>query len=126
VLAEEALPLVAEPPESADDELLLDGAEVAVLFADVLVIDAVDTAVADPPCVYAARPAKAATATVPATAEPVVRVLRNRRAWSRSATVTRCFRGLPVGSGRVVFTHLRMAGSPVAEVRDSWVNAGSL
>jgi hypothetical protein len=107
VLAEGALPLVAAPPES-DEEELLDGVEVVVLPADVLVIDAVDGAVVVAAWVDAARPANAATATVPTTAEVVVSFLRRRRARSRSATVTRC-----------LFTHLRMTASPVVEVRES-------
>jgi hypothetical protein len=80
-LADEELPLLAEPVASAD------GDEVAVLEVDVVVIDVVDVAVTAPACVCAESAARAATATVPAIPDDTVSFLRNRSARSRSATV---------------------------------------
>jgi hypothetical protein len=123
VLADEALPLLAEPLES-DEELLLDVGE-EVLVVAVVVIDAVVAAVVVPAWVNAATPASAATATVPAIPDVVVSLLRSRRARSRSATVILRLLDFTIGSGGGVFTHLRMRTSPGAGVRDSWANPGN-
>ena len=118
MLADPALPLVAEPLESDDEELLLDAGE--AVLVDVVVIDAADAVVAVPACVCAASPASAATAMVPTTPDVVVSFLRRRRALSRSATVILRLREVTIGSGGGVLTHPRMTTSPGAEVRDSW------
>jgi hypothetical protein len=88
-LAEDALPVLAEPVDN--DELLLDAEGVAVLLTDVVVMSVVDVAVVVPTCVYAATAASAATATVPTAADVVVSFRRRRSARSRSATVIRRF-----------------------------------
>ena len=111
MLADEALPLVAEPLES-DDEELLDAAGELVPVVDVLVIEAVDDAVAVPAFVCAARPASAATAIVPVTPNVAVSFLRRRRARSRSTTVILRLREVTIGSGGGAFTHQRMRTSP--------------
>ena len=109
VLADEALPLVAEPLDR-DDELLDEAGEVVPVVA-VVVIDAVDPAVDVPECVLAASPATAATAIVPTTPDVVVSFLRRRRARSRSTTVILRLR-FTIGSRGGVFTHLRVRTSP--------------
>jgi hypothetical protein len=96
VLAEDALPVLAEPVDR-DDELLLDADGVGVLLTDVVVMSVVDVAVVVPACVCAAMAASAATATVPRAADVVVSLRRRRSARSRCATVIRRFEVL-VGS----------------------------
>jgi hypothetical protein len=89
-LADDELPVLAEPVAS-DEELLLEAEGAAVLDAAVVVIDVVDVAVLVPACVCAERTASAATATVPAMPDDAVSFLRSRSARSRSATVIRRF-----------------------------------
>ncbi len=88
VLADDELPLLAEPVASGD------GVEVAVLdlaVPDVVVdvIDVVEPAVVVPACVCAESAARATTATVPAMPDETVSFFRNLSARSRSATVSR-------------------------------------
>jgi hypothetical protein len=90
VLAEDALPLLAEPVDS-DAEPVLDTEGVAVLLAEMVVMSVVAGVVVVPALVCAATAASAATATVPTTAADVVSFLRRRSARSRSATVMRSF-----------------------------------
>jgi rhodanese-related sulfurtransferase len=111
VLADAALPLLAAPLES-DEEELLEAVGEALPVVEVVVTDAVAAVAAAPAFVAAARPASAATAIVPTTADVVVSFLRRRRARSRSATVILRLRGFTIGSGGCVFTHLRMRTSP--------------
>jgi hypothetical protein len=86
VLADDELPLLAEPVASGADALLLG---VGVLDVAVVVIDVVDVAVRVPACVVAESAARAATATVPAMPDDTVSLVRNLSARSRSATVSR-------------------------------------
>lgn len=88
VLADDELPLLAEPVASGDGVAVLD---VAVLGVEVVVIDVVDVAVMVPACVCAESAAMAATATIPAIPDDSVSCLRNLSARSRSATVIRRF-----------------------------------
>jgi hypothetical protein len=111
VLADEALPLLADPLES-DEELLLDDVGLAVLDVAVVVMDVVDVAVLVPAWVCAESAASATTATVPAIPDDAVSRLRNRSARSRRATFE-------------LFTHLRMSTAPGARVKDSWANPGN-
>ncbi|HUZ69605.1 MAG TPA: hypothetical protein VMU65_07820 [Candidatus Saccharimonadales bacterium] len=101
MLADDELPLVAEPVASGADALP-DG--VGVLDVAVVVIDMVDVAVMVPACVCAESAARAARAAAPVTPDDTVSLLRNLSARSRSATVSRRFgvcmitsswRGLP-------------------------------
>jgi hypothetical protein len=92
VLADEELPVLADPVDSADDPVLVDeGDGVAVAADDV--IDDVDTVlVVDVPAsVWYAATASAATAAVPTTPKEAVSFLRRRSARSRSAAVMRRF-----------------------------------
>ncbi len=101
-LADDELPLLAEPVAS--------GAAV-LLDAGVVVIDVVDVALRVPAYVCAESAARATTATVAPTPDDTVSFFRNLSARSRSATV-------------ILFTHLRMSTSPGARVKDSWANPG--
>jgi hypothetical protein len=86
VLADDELPLLAEPVASGDGVAVLD---VAVPDVAVVVIDVVAVAVVVPACVCAESAARAATANVPAIPDDTVSFLRNLSARSRSATVSR-------------------------------------
>jgi hypothetical protein len=87
VLADDELPLLAEPVASGDGVAVL---VAAVLEVAVVVIDVVDVAVAVPACVCAESAARAATANVPAMPDDTVSLFRNLSARSRSATVSLC------------------------------------
>lgn len=94
VLADDELPLLAEPVASGDGVAVavLDVAEpdvVAVPDVVVDVIDVVELAVVVPACVCAESAARATTATVPAMPDETVSFFRNLSARSRSATVSR-------------------------------------
>jgi hypothetical protein len=86
VLAEDELPLLAEPVASGDGVAVLDA---AVPDVAVVVIDEVDVAVVAPACVCADNAPRAATASVPANPDDTVSFLRNLSARSRSPTVSR-------------------------------------
>jgi hypothetical protein len=94
VLAEDALPELAEPVDSDDP----DDVDAGVVVADdVALDDATDDVVTlfavveDPESVCAATTASAATAAVPSTPNAVVSLPRRRSARSRSAAVMRRF-----------------------------------
>jgi hypothetical protein len=99
VLAEDELPVLAEPVESDDDPVLEedededdDGVVVVVPEEDIAVEDDAPVAVLDVPAwVCAARMASAATAAVPTTPKDVVSLPRRRSARSLSAAVMRRF-----------------------------------
>jgi hypothetical protein len=96
VLAEDELPVLADPVDSDDEPVLLDEEEADGDGVDVddEVTEEVDAAlvVVDVPvCVCAARTARAATAAVPPIPRDVVSLPRSRSARSRSATVMRRF-----------------------------------
>jgi hypothetical protein len=102
VLADDELPVLAEPVDSDDEPVLVDvdddeGDEDGVVVAAVVPVDDVTdvvvllVAVDVPACVCAAATARAATAAVPATPKNVVSLPRRRSARSRSAGVTRRF-----------------------------------
>jgi hypothetical protein len=122
VLADDELPLLADPVASGDDVAVLD---VGVPDVEVVVIDVVDVAEVVPACVCAESAARAATASVPAMPDDTVSCLRNLSARSRSATVVLRMRDLTNGSSGGVFTHLRMSTAAEATVRDCWANAGN-
>jgi hypothetical protein len=88
VLAEDELPVLADPVDSDEEELLDAGDGVAVLVAtEVEEDDDVDVPVVVPACVCAATIANAATATVPNTPDAAVSLPRSRSALLRWAGV---------------------------------------
>jgi len=96
VLAEDELPVLADPVDSDDPVLVdeddedADGVGVVVVVDDVT--DDVEAAlVAEPALVWYAATPSAATATVPMTPKEAVSFLRRRSARSRSAAVMRRF-----------------------------------
>jgi hypothetical protein len=94
VLAEEELPVLADPVESDADPVLEDveddEADGVVVVPVVDVTDEVDTVLVDvPACASAAATPSAATATPPTTPKDTVSLRRSRSARSRSSTVMR-------------------------------------
>jgi hypothetical protein len=98
VLADDELPVLADPGDSEDElleEELLDeeplavGEGVVVPVPMVVVVDAADPADDVPACVRAAAVARTATATAPATPAEAMSLVRRRNALSRSAGVMR-------------------------------------
>ena len=92
VLAEEELPELADPVESADDPVLEEDED----GEGVVVVDVIDEVVAllvadVPACVAADATARTATAALPATPKDIVSLRRRRKARSRSSTVMRRF-----------------------------------
>jgi hypothetical protein len=98
VLAEEELPELADPVESADDPVLeADEVEEGVVVVDVAPVEEVTDevvalVVADvPACVAADAAPSTTTAALPATPKDIVSLRRRRNARSRSSTVMRRF-----------------------------------
>jgi len=92
VLADDEFPVLTEPVDSAEELLeVADGVLVVATDVDVVLSD--DALLTDdvPGCVSAARPARAATATLLVAPSSRASLPRNRRARSRSATVIRRF-----------------------------------
>jgi hypothetical protein len=96
VLAEDELPVLADPVDSddelLDEEELLDVGDGVAVLDDDMVVDEVDVPLEVPAWVCAAANASAATATVPITPDEAMSRPRSRSARSRSAGVIRRLR----------------------------------
>jgi hypothetical protein len=123
VLAEEALPVLADPVESDDAPLLddVDGVTVVVVVPADDVLDEVVAPldfVAAPGLPCAATTASAATAAVANIPKDVVSLRRRRSARSRSATV---MRRLEAGDAGVSISRMGSAGAAGWCMRSSLV-----